>query len=188
MIPERPGTHSASALVPERGSVLSRRSFVKLATGSAFVLGFHVPLRNTSEAAERSSYAPNAFIRIDRQGGVTLIMPQVEMGQGVYTSLSMVMAEELDADWSRVRVEHAPADIKRYANPMLGDQATGNSNSIRAFWKPMRQAGARTRACLVEAAARGWGVPPATPAGTSVVNVRRPSATLCVTSLSRPGS
>jgi isoquinoline 1-oxidoreductase beta subunit len=159
MIPERPGTHSASALVPERGSVLSRRSFVKLATGTAFVLGFHVPLRNTSEAAERSSYAPNAFIRIDPQGDVTLIIPQVEMGQGIYTSLSMLLAEELDADWSRVRVEHAPADEKRYVNPAFGIQATGGSTSVRAFWKPLRQAGASTRACFVEAAARSWGVP-----------------------------
>jgi isoquinoline 1-oxidoreductase beta subunit len=159
VIPERPGTHSASALVPERGSVLSRRSFVKLATGTAFVLGFHVPLRNTSEAADRSSYAPNAFIRVDPQGDVTLIIPQVEMGQGVYTSLSMLLAEELDADWSRVRVEHAPADEKRYVNPAFGIQATGGSTSVRAFWKPLRQAGASTRACFVEAAARSWGVP-----------------------------
>ncbi len=161
MNPEQPGAHSVSGLVSERASSLSRRSFVRLTAGTAFVLGFYVALRRTSEAAGSGSYAPNAFIRIDQQGEVTLIMPQVEMGQGVYTSLSMVMAEELDADWSRVRVEHAPADEKHYANPMLGLQATGNSNSIRAFWKPMRQAGASTRACFVEAAARSWGVPAA---------------------------
>ena len=149
MIPERPGTHSATALVPERAAVVSRRSFVKLATSTAFVLGFHVPLRNTSIAADRSSYAPNAFIRIDPQGDVTLIIPQVEMGQGVYTSLSMLLAEELDADWSRVRVEHAPADERHYANPITGIQVTGGSNSVRAFWKPLRQAGASTRACFV---------------------------------------
>ena len=101
MIPERPGTHSATALVPERATGLSRRSFVKLATGTAFVLGFHVPLRNTSNAADRSRYAPNAFVRIDPDGDVTLIIPQVEMGQGVYTSLSMLLAEELDADSSK---------------------------------------------------------------------------------------
>src|SRR5262249_52759045 len=115
-----------------------------------------LPLR--SGTAGRTPYAPNAFIRIDPEGGITLIMPQVEMGQGVYTSLSMVMAEELDADWSRVKLEHAPPDEKHYGNPEFGVQATGNSNSIRAFWKPMRQAGASTRACLIEAAARSWGV------------------------------
>ncbi|MBV9726742.1 MAG: xanthine dehydrogenase family protein molybdopterin-binding subunit [Gammaproteobacteria bacterium] len=153
------GSQSVPLRPPAGG--LSRRNFVRLAAAATFVLGFYLPTRRTSEAAEREEFAPNAFIRIDRHGGVKLIMPQVEMGQGVYTSLSMVMAEELDADWSRVTVDHAPADIKHYANPMIGDQATGNSNSIRAFWKPMRQAGARTRACLVEAAARTWGVPPA---------------------------
>ena len=69
------------------------------------------------------------------------------MGQGTYTSISMILAEELDADWSRVRVEHAPADEKLYANPILTIQATGNSNSIRAFWKPLRT-GRRRRARL----------------------------------------
>src|SRR5215831_9240285 len=87
-------------------------------------------------------------------------MPQVEMGQGTYTSISMILAEELDADWNRVRPEHAPPDEKHYANPDLSIQATGNSNSVRAWWKPLRQAGANTRACFVEAAARTWGVTP----------------------------
>jgi len=142
MTQEEPCTN---ALASERASGLSRRSFVCLAAGTAFVLGFYIPIPRTSEAAEGGTeFAPNAFIRVDPQGAVTLVMPQVEMGQGVYTSLSMVMAEELDVDWSRVRLEHAPADEKHYINPMLGIQATGNSNSIRAFWKPMRQAAAST--------------------------------------------
>ena len=124
---------------------------------TVFLFGFSIP-RRAIRAADAATFAPNAFIRIDRQGEVTLIMPQVEMGQGTYTSISMILAEELDADWSKVRVEHAPPDEKLYANPMLGIQATGNSNSIRAFWKPLRKAGAATRACFVEAAARSWGV------------------------------
>jgi isoquinoline 1-oxidoreductase subunit beta len=138
--------------------LLSRRGLLAGAAGSAFVLGFYVPLRGLGAPAETRPFAPNAFIRIDPHGDVTLVMPQVEMGQGVYTSLSMVMAEELDADWSRVKVEHAPPDEQHYTNPMLGVQATGNSNSIRAFWKPMRQAAAGARACLMQAAARDWGV------------------------------
>ena len=139
----------------------SRRGLLGAAAGAAFLFGFHAPLGGASEAAETPAFAPNAFIGIDRQGDVTLIMPQVEMGQGVYTSISMILAEELDADWSRVRVEHAPPNEKLYANPMLGMQATGNSNSIRAFWTPLRKAGAGARACLVEAAARRWRVPAA---------------------------
>jgi isoquinoline 1-oxidoreductase beta subunit len=137
---------------------LTRREFFGLAASAAFVYGFRVP---AGVAAEHAVFAPNAFIRIDAQGAVTLIIPQVEMGQGTYTSLSMILAEELDADWSRVRVEHAPADEKLYVNPMLSIQSTGNSNSIRGFWKPLRQAGATTRACLIEAAARVWSVPAA---------------------------
>src|SRR6202035_3113363 len=88
-------------------------------------------------------------------------MPQVEMGQGVYTSISMILAEELDADFSRVALEHAPPSDKLYGNPMFGIQATGNSNSIRSFWKPLRVAGASARAMLVTAAATQWQVDPA---------------------------
>ncbi len=139
-------------------SELTRRKFLGLAAGSALVYGFSVPADAAYEDEKRRSFAPNAFIRIDTQGVVTLIIPQVEMGQGTYTSLSMILAEELDANWNLVRVEHAPADEKVYANPLLSIQATGNSNSVRAFWKPLRQAGATTRACLVEAAARTWNV------------------------------
>jgi isoquinoline 1-oxidoreductase beta subunit len=160
MTQERAASSSTHPLDPEPVSSLSRRRFVGLAAGTAFVVGFYAPHR-AGRAAERAIFAPNAFIRVDRQGNVTLIMPQVEMGQGTYTSISMILAEELDADWSRVRTEHAPPDEKDYANPDLTIQATGNSNSVRAWWKPLRQAGANTRACFVEAAARGWGVPPA---------------------------
>jgi isoquinoline 1-oxidoreductase subunit beta len=143
-------------------SEVTRREFFGLAAGAGFVLGFHVPVGAARDIPkEGATFAPNAFIRIDGQGEVTLVIPQVEMGQGTYTSLSMILAEELDADWNKVRVEHAPPDEKLYANPMLSIQATGNSNSIRAFWKPLRQAGATTRACLVEAAARSWNVPAA---------------------------
>ena len=140
---------------------LTRREFVGMTAGAVFVYGFHVPASNANDAAKSEPFAPNAFIRVDGQGAVTFICPQVEMGQGVYTSLAMIVAEELDADWKRVRVEHAPPNEKLYFNPMLGVQATGNSNSIRGFWKPLRQAAATTRACLVEAAARQWKVPAA---------------------------
>jgi len=144
--------------VSEELPLRSRREFLRTATAAGFVLGFVTPSASAVPAAD-APFAPDAFIRIDAQGIVTLIIPQVEMGQGTYTSLSMVLAEELDADWNKVRVEHAPADRERYSNPMIGDQVTGNSNSVRAFWKPMRQAGATARACLIETAARAWNVP-----------------------------
>ena len=125
------------------------------------VVGFYFPLRE-SEAAQAPArrFEPNAFIRIDRQGGVTLVMPQVEMGQGIYTAVAMILAEELDAAIDHVVLEHAPPNDKLYGNPAFGLQATGNSNSIRAFWVPLRKAGATARAMLVQAAANSWNTDP----------------------------
>lgn len=148
----------ARSSVPDGAPGLSRRGVLEMSAATAFLFGFSVPPREVRAAVKAATFAPNAFIRIDRQGEVTLIMPQVEMGQGVYTAISMILAEELDADWSFVRVEHAPADEKLYVNPDIGFQGTGASTSIHAFWDPLRQAGAATRACLIEAAAHSWGV------------------------------
>ena len=140
----------------------SRRTLLQVvaAGGVGLMVGF-TATEGPTATGERGQLAPNAFIRIDRQGKVTLIMPQVEMGQGTYTSISMILAEELDAAWEQVTVEHAPPNDALYKNPILGMQATGNSNSIRAFWTPLRKAGAGTRLMLVQAAALGWGVDPA---------------------------
>src|SRR5262249_53165346 len=103
-------------------------------------------------------FMPNAFIRIGTDGQTVLTMPYVEMGQGTYTSVPMLIAEELDVSLKQVRLEHAPPNEKLYANPLLGVQATGNSNAMRGAWKPMREAGAAARVMLVSAAAKRWGV------------------------------
>ena len=142
---------------------VSRRAFLKAGVaGGGFVLGFGLPaFLGDAAAATSGSFEPNAFIRIGSDGSVTLTMPQVEMGQGTYTSMSMLIAEELEVALSQVRLEHAPPDIKRYGNPLLaGDQITGGSTSIRAFWEPMRQAGAAARVMLISAAAKRWQVDP----------------------------
>jgi isoquinoline 1-oxidoreductase beta subunit len=143
----------------------SRREMLKagLAAGGALLLGFHVPLgegRATPSHTSTHEFGPNAFIRIDRQGRITLIMPQVEMGQGVYTSVPMILAEELDAEFDQVTLEAAPPNDALYGNPIFHIQVTGNSNSIRAFWVPLRKAGAGARVMLVEAAAQMWRVEP----------------------------
>jgi isoquinoline 1-oxidoreductase subunit beta len=143
----------------------SRRSLLKAGLAGGFVLAFHLPVRAANEPNQppdnpAGQFAPNAFIRIDHAGKTTLVMPQVEMGQGVYTAIPMILAEELDADWSQVVLEHAPPSDKLYGNPIFGIQATGNSNSVRAFWKPLRIAGATARAMLVQAAASQWQVDP----------------------------
>ena len=149
------------------GPFASRRTLMTGALAGGFMLAFRLPLKAANEPEQppdnpAGQFAPNAFIRIDHAGKTTLVMPQVEMGQGVYTAVAMILADELDADFAAVTLEHAPANDKLYANPTFGIQVTGNSNSIRSFWKPLRAAGATARAMLVAAAAGQWQVDPAT--------------------------
>jgi len=142
----------------------TRRAMVKatVVASGGFVLGVSMPRLAPAFAAETNAdFAPNAFIRIDQDGKVTFTIPQVEMGQGIYTALSMVLAEELDAPFEQVSAVAAPPNDKLYANPLLGFQVTGGSTSVRAFWDPMRIAGAAARAMLVKAAAAKWSVDPA---------------------------
>ena len=124
------------------------------------MLSISLPLATGEAEAAADGFAPNAFIRIERDGQIVLTMPYVEMGQGTYTSIPMLIAEELEVDLNQVRLEHAPPNEKLYANPLLGVQATGNSNAIRAAWQPLRQAGATARTMLVAAAAERWNVDP----------------------------
>jgi isoquinoline 1-oxidoreductase subunit beta len=145
---------------------VSRRALLTGGLAGGFLLAFHMPVRAVNEPVQPpdstdGKFAPNAFIRIDEAGRIVLVMPQVEMGQGVYTALPMMLAEELDADLAQVTLEHAPPSDKLYGNPLFGIQATGNSNSIRAWWVPLRTAGASARAMLVQAAAAQWQVEPA---------------------------
>src|SRR5580698_9862760 len=142
---------------------VSRRALRSASLVGGFVLAFRLPVRAFNEPVQPldqtgGKLAPNAFIRIDQSGKTTLVMPQVEMGQGVYTSIPMILAEELDADFSQLTLEHAPPSDKLYGNPLFGIQATGNSNSVRAWWKPLRTAAANARAMLVQAAAQQWQV------------------------------
>jgi isoquinoline 1-oxidoreductase beta subunit len=156
---------TSPALGSDRSSSLdglSRRRFVQAgaAAGGGLMLSLNVPFANgAAEAAEAAGFAPNAFIRIDVDGQIVLTMPYVEMGQGTYTSIPMLIAEELEVDLKQVQLEHAPPNEKLYGNPLLGGiQATGNSNAIRASWQPLRQAGATARTMLVSAAAKRWNV------------------------------
>jgi isoquinoline 1-oxidoreductase beta subunit len=143
----------------------SRRAFLQAgaAAGGGLMLSLRLPLAHgEAEAADANGFAPNAFVRIEPDGQIVMTMPYVEMGQGTYTSIPMLIAEELEVDLKQVRVEHAPPNAKLYGNPLLGgEQATGNSNAVRASWQPLRQAGATARTMLVSAAAKRWNVDPA---------------------------
>ena len=141
---------------------MKRRQFLKAsaaATGG-LVIGFTLPVGNKMAIAQNApapNVAPNAFLRIARDGSVTVQVKHLEFGQGVMTSLPMLVAEELDCDWTKVRAEMAPA-APQFAHTMFGMQMTGGSSSVANSWMQMRTVGAGARAMLVSAAASKWKV------------------------------
>jgi isoquinoline 1-oxidoreductase beta subunit len=161
MLPTTP--KNGNALEQRRLDVdFSRRCFLKasVAAGGGLLLSFGLPIlqRHAEAATSAKILPPDAFIRIDPNNTVTLIVPRVEMGQGTYTSLPMLIAEELEVDLQQIRVEHAPPDAKLYSDPILGEQATGGSTAIRGAFDPMRRVGATARTMLIAAAAQRWRV------------------------------
>jgi isoquinoline 1-oxidoreductase subunit beta len=163
MIIDHPASGASGRDERPAANALSRRSFLRAgaAAGGGLMLSLSLPLA-AGAAAVSETFTPNAFVRIGRDGRIILTMPYVEMGQGTYTSIPMLIAEELEVDLGQVQLEHAPPNEKLYANPLLGVQATGNSNAIRGAWQPLRQAGATARTMLVSAAAQRWNVDAAT--------------------------
>jgi len=155
-------------LADDADATVSRRTFLSAgaAVGGGLLIGVGFAAAPGKAVAASNAaapaFAPNAFVRIDSTGAVTLTMAYIEMGQGTYTSLPMLIAEELEVDLGAVRLEHAPPNDKLYANGLLGFQVTGGSTTIRAAYEPMRRAGATARVLLVQAAAQRWGVDPAT--------------------------
>src|SRR5258705_12699229 len=145
----------------------NRRKFLQTSAviGGGLVIAFHLPafakrIGNIGAAAS-DNFAPNAFIRIGKDNIVTVIVNHSEMGQGAYTSLPMIIADELDADWSKVKFEAAPVDPV-YNHPGLGMQGTGGSTSTWVEWDRFRNAGATGRYLLVATAAQTWNVDPST--------------------------
>src|SRR6187431_2498948 len=139
---------------------LSRRTFLKTATaaGGGLMIGTYLPLGNAATALAAGTFEPNIWIKVNADDTVRIMLTMLEMGQGVMTSMPMLVAEELDFDWTKIRTEWAPADAK-YGNPNFGGaQLTAGSNSVRGMWKLLREAGATARAMLVTAAAQTWGV------------------------------
>jgi isoquinoline 1-oxidoreductase beta subunit len=154
---------------------MDRRAVLKVgaASGGGLLIGFVVPgafaqrkerppesavgQAATQTAAEAAGLEPNAFIRID-PAGIAFIVHKVEMGQGTFTAIPMLLAEELEVNPAQVRLVQAPADNDKYADPLLGGQVTGGSTSVRGAWEPLRRAGATARMLLVGAAAQRWGV------------------------------
>jgi isoquinoline 1-oxidoreductase beta subunit len=141
---------------------MDRREFLKnSALGTGLIIGFHIPVKNAMAqfGPPPTSWPTNAFVRIAPDNTVTVISKHTEMGQGIYTGLATLIAEELDADWSQMKVESAPADVALYMHLMLGLQGTGGSMSIPNCWVQYRTVGAAARAMLVSTAAAVWDVP-----------------------------
>src|SRR5215813_1414858 len=134
-------------------SPISRRAFLETSASAAsgLVLGLYLPSR--SRADEGAAFSPNAYLTITPDGKITVVVARSEMGQGVRTSLPMILAEELEADWKQIEIEQAGAST------LFGDQTTGGSASVRSTWEPMRKAGAQAREMLISAAAAQWNVP-----------------------------
>src|SRR5580700_1735818 len=133
-------------------SPLSRREFITAgaAAGAGLVIGFYLP--HGSSGSPGGAFSPNAYLKITPDNKVTIVVTRSEMGQGVHTSLPMILAEELEADWKQIQIEQAGAST------LFGDQTTGGSASVRTTWDPMRKAGAAAREMLISAAALQWGV------------------------------
>jgi isoquinoline 1-oxidoreductase beta subunit len=155
----------SAQILPERPT---RRAFLK-STGSAALAALTIGFEWSGSArraaaaagaAAGATFAPNAFLRVGADNSVTVIAKHVELGQGAYTGIATLVAEELDADWALVRVESAPADATRYANFAFGTiQGTGGSSAMANSWMQLREAGAKARAVLLAAAAQEWHVP-----------------------------
>src|SRR5882762_6501354 len=160
---ESPSRGSSPSLL-SKSSPMPRREFLKTsaAIGSGLWIAAHVPelaARSVSSAPTNATvFAPNAFVRIAPDESVTVIVNHSEMGQGIYTSLPMLLNEELEADWSKIKVEPAPVDAV-YNHTLYGVQMTGGSSTTPSEWERFRKMGAMARIMLVHAAAQKWGVP-----------------------------
>ena len=161
------------------GAGMDRRYFLtaSAAIGGGLVVSLATgPLAHVAAATPAAAtFQPDASITIGSDGLVSFTLPLVEMGQGTYTSIPMLIAEELEVPLSQVRIVHAPSNPKLFTNPLLGVQATGGSTAVRAAWEPMRKAGASARTMLVAAAARTWNVPPASCRATRATVVHTPT-------------
>src|SRR2546428_13086235 len=154
-------------------STLTRRNFVK--TGAGLVIGFCRPPRLVVAPPPRRAeapFAPNAWVRVGTDGIVTLTVDKSEMGQGSQTGLAMILAEELEADWSTVRLGPVPENAAGWSRRM----STGGSTAIRTSWDPLRKAGATPRAMLITPAAAAWKVRPPTRRPQDCATVPTPTA------------
>ncbi|WP_233559923.1 molybdopterin cofactor-binding domain-containing protein [Oleomonas cavernae] len=139
------------------GIELTRRTALQGLAG--LVIGVHLTRGARAQATPGAAFAPNAFVRVAPDSTITVLIKHIEFGQGPFTGLTTLVAEEMDADWAQMRAEHAPSNTELYKNLFFGAQGTGGSTAMANSFEQMRKAGAAARALLVAAAAQSWGVP-----------------------------
>src|SRR5262245_9310283 len=138
-----PSGWRAEAMEMDNAIAADRRQFLKGSAALGLIIGFQMPLATrAAAAAPPAEFAPNAFLRIAPDNTVTVISKHIEFGQGPYTGIATILADEIDADWAQIRVESAHADAKVYANLAFGVQGTGGSTAMANSWDQLRQAGA----------------------------------------------
>ncbi len=137
---------------------IGRREFLKAGSlfGGGLLIGFFLPSAASGQERKQAAFIPNAYLQIGADGSLTIICSPAEMGQGTYTAMAQILAEELDADWSKINVIAAPMDMEKYGHPIFHIQMTGGSTSTFAEYDRMRQAGATAKALLIAAAAKTW--------------------------------
>jgi isoquinoline 1-oxidoreductase beta subunit len=140
----------------------SRRQFLRGSGAIGLLIGLNIPTGGMRATAAPAEFVPNAFLRIAPDNTVTVVCKHIEFGQGPYTGIATILADEIDADWSQIQVVSAPADVEKYKNLAFGIQGTGGSTAMANSWDQMRQAGAEARARLIAAAAQTWSVEPGT--------------------------
>src|SRR6185312_13503096 len=156
---------------------LSRRRFLAGATGLCFGFGLG-GLELVRKATADDRVWPNWWLNISGDGTITIMSPAAEMGQGSFTALPAIIAEELDVEWAHVKIASSPLDAKKYGNPWYnGSLSFSSSATVRAYYKPLRMAGAQARRVLLDAVASKWGVPVAElSTEPSIVATPRPAA------------
>jgi isoquinoline 1-oxidoreductase beta subunit len=137
----------------------NRRQFLQGSAAAGLLISFNLPTATRVAAAPATDFTPNAFLRISPDNTVTVLSKHIEFGQGPYTGIATVLADELDADWAQIKVEAAPSDVTKYANGAFGIQGTGGSTAMANSWEQLRKAGAEARARIIAAAAETWKVP-----------------------------
>lgn len=173
--------------MPQEKTAFNRRQFLKASVGIAtgLIVGLYLPLRNRAVASQDTPMQPNAYIHLKPDNTITVLVKHIEIGQGAFTGMTTLIADEMDADWSQMKAQHAPANAELYKNLAFGIQGVGGSTGLANSYMQMRKAGAMMRDSLVRAAADKWNVSPDSIEVTKALYITKPLAKVLFWRVSR---